>query len=73
MAGSILDAFNIVPQHLTENSVNRLHKGDLMARGIGASFDVRWGAVATISKPASLPMRTKLAAADVQGDSREAF
>lgn len=62
--GPSLDAFDIVPQHLTENSVNRLQKGDRMVRSVGASFDARWSAFATVRKPMNL--RTTLAAADVQ-------
>jgi hypothetical protein len=73
LASSIRDSFNIVPQHLTGNSVNRLHKGDKMARSVSASFDARWSGIATVRKPANLPKRTELAAADARDNSREAF
>jgi hypothetical protein len=60
LTGSIGDSFNIVPQHPTENSVNRLHKGDRLVGGANASFDARWSGIATVRKPASLPKRMKL-------------
>jgi hypothetical protein len=57
--------FSRGPQHLTDNAVNRLHKGDRISRGVVASFDARWSAIATIREPASLLTRTEIADADM--------
>jgi len=71
--GATLSPLDSPPQDLSDNSVNRLHKGDRILRGDGESFDVRWSAIATIRKPASLPTRTELAAVDMHVDSRGAY
>ncbi len=52
LAGNILTQLNVLPQHLTSNSVNRLHKGDQLAT---VRFDERWSAIGAISKPAQMP------------------
>ena len=65
MAGSVLDTLGIVPQHLTSNAVNRLHKGDQLARVAGPEFATRWSAATSVGKPADLANgRTRLAAAE---------
>jgi hypothetical protein len=62
LPGSILGLSNVVPQHLMENSVNRLHKGDRMSLSVGASFEARWSGIAAVRKPASVPKQSKLVA-----------
>lgn len=62
--GSPRNSFNIMPQHRAENSVNRLHKSDRLARTVGASFDARWSGIATVTKSASMLTRTILTAVE---------
>ena len=54
VTGSVLTKLNVVQQHISYDSINRLHKGDQLA---GEKFADRWNATVAVIK-ASRPARS---------------